>query len=74
MDGIFKELGAVITDGVNVRQKFSKGTQERRNQALIRRKTLRNGVGKDWKMFLKYPAILLAKKRVDSAYKIIEKF
>ena len=50
-DGIFKELGAVITDGVNVIQKFSKGTQERRNQALIRRKTLRNGVGKDWKMF-----------------------
>ena len=73
-DTIFKELGTVSTDGVMVRQKFSKATQERRNRALIKRKALKTGVGRDWKIFLKFPATLLAKKPGDNAYKIIEKF
>ena len=73
-DAIFSELGAQTTDGVNVRQKFSKGTQKRRNLALIERKSIKSSVGSEWKIFLKYPATLLAKKPGESAYKIIEKF
>jgi hypothetical protein len=73
-DSVFRQLGSTKTDGVFVRQKFSKATQDRRNKALMRRRELKENIGKDWKMFIRYPATLVAKKPGEARYNSIETF
>jgi hypothetical protein len=73
-DSVFKALGRGQQDGVMVCQKFSRATMERRNQALIKRKELKQGGRREWKLYVRYPATLLAKKPGENMYSVIEKF
>ena len=73
-DELFNLLGRNVMDGVQIRQKFSKGTLERRNRAMVKRRSLKDGEGEHWKMFVKYPATLMAKTPGSRTYKILEQF
>ena len=71
---VYSALGKDTTDGVRIRQKFSKGTFERRNLAMIKRRSLKDGEGANWKMFVKYPATLMAKPPDSRNYRVVEEF
>ena len=52
----------------------SEATQERVNAAMEHRKELRKAEGKDWKLYVKYPAILMVKKPGDAKYSKLAAF
>ena len=61
------------TDGVNIKDKYSRNTQVRINQALMYRRELRNE-HPEYKLFVAYPARLMQKKPQDASYTLVKSF
>ena len=60
-------------NGVGCKDKLSKGTQARFNNAMLLRRELKNE-NNDLKLFVKYPAKLMCKAPGDEKYHVVKEF
>jgi hypothetical protein len=70
---VARQLGMKVTEGVRVSECYSKGTQKRRDLALIQRRQMKDDQPAD-KLFVRYPAKLVKKSPGDARYKLVKEF